>query len=132
MEIKKIKILSLANIAGLLYALLGFLVFFAEFIYSLVKVILEKDTTGRLAYYILVNLGLAFLSSLVVAIIAGAAGWLIGLIAASWYNFLAREIGGVKIELAEEAEQEEIIVIEKKSSFIKVAEDKGKQELFKY
>jgi hypothetical protein len=119
-EIKKIKILSLANIAALIYALLGFLISLAAFIFSLVKVILEKETAGRLLYFIAVNLGLAFLFSLVAAIIAGAVGWLIGLIVSSWYNFLAREIGGVKVELIEEIGKAQIKPEEKK------------QELFKY
>ncbi|HTW96916.1 MAG TPA: hypothetical protein VMD74_04645 [Candidatus Methylomirabilis sp.] len=120
-EIKRIKKLSLAKIVALAWALLAFIISFGFFIYSLVKIILEKNITSRLAYFIAVNLGLAFLSSLVVAIIAAAIGWLIGLLVSSWYNFIAREIGGVKIELAEEeSETEEVIIIEKK------------QELFKY
>ena len=111
----------MAKIVALAWALLAFIISFGFFIYSLVKIILEKNITSRLAYFIAVNLGLAFLSSLVVAIIAAAIGWLIGLLVSSWYNFIAREIGGVKIELAEEeSETEEVIIIEKK------------QELFKY
>jgi hypothetical protein len=134
-EVKKIAKLSLANIAALLYALFGFIASFAALVYGFIKVILEKETAGKLAQYIFINLGVDFLLSLGLAIIAGAFGWLIGLIASGCYNFLAREIGGVKIEFSDESS------FIKASSFAKATGDKqedkasdknNKQELFKY
>ncbi len=120
-EIKKIKKLSVANIAGLIYALFGFIISFAASIYALVLVLLEKQTAGKLLIYISTSLGLNFLIALAVALIAGAIGWLVGLIAAAFYNFLAKNIGGVKIDLADEAGQAAVFKPEEK-----------KQELFKY
>jgi hypothetical protein len=121
LEIKKIKKLSFANIVALLHAFFAFLLTFGIFIYFLVKVVLEKETDGHLFKYIFINLGLDFLISLGVAVAAGAAGWIFGVIAAGLYNFFAREIGGVKAELANEIGQAAVIKTEEK-----------KQELFKY
>jgi ABC-type sulfate transport system permease component len=119
MEIKKIKKLSLANIVALFYALFGFVVPLAALVHALVKVIYEKETAGKLTSYIFINLGVDFLISLAVAVGAGIIGWLIGFIMAGFYNFLAREIGGVKIELADEAGQKIIKTEEKKQEFFK-------------
>jgi|GEM_PF-1604029 hypothetical protein len=124
LEVKKISKLSLANIAALLYALFGFIVSFTALIYTLIKVILEKETAGKLAQYIFINLGLDFLIALGVAVIAGIIGWLVGLIAAAFYNFLAREIGGIKIEFLDETS---VAPVTKAESTLK-----DKQELFKY
>lgn len=122
-EIKKIKKLSIANIVALLYALFGFVASFAASIYALVVVITQKETAGKIYLYLLTNIGLGFLIALAAAIIAGAVGWLLAFVAAAFYNFLAKNIGGVKVELAEEA-----------STFgeVKKPEEPKKQELFKY
>ncbi|MDD5528046.1 MAG: hypothetical protein PHO56_03685 [Patescibacteria group bacterium] len=130
-EIKKIKKISAANIVALLYALFGFTASFITSIYSLIVFVREKQLADKLSIYILTNLGLSFLIALAAAIAAGIAGWLLGFITAAFYNFLAKNIGGVKIELADETfdelkKDEEI----KKSPFAKAAGDK--QELFKY
>ncbi|HTX86751.1 MAG TPA: hypothetical protein VMC41_01630 [Candidatus Nanoarchaeia archaeon] len=120
-EIKKIKKLSLANIVALLYALFGFIASFAASIYSLVIVLAQKQTAGKLLVYICTNLGLGFLIALAAAIIAGAAGWLLGFVSAGFYNFLAKSIGGVKIEMAEETFGE-----------VKKVEEVKNNQLFKY
>jgi hypothetical protein len=129
MEIKKIKKFPFANITAFLYAIFAFLVTFGIFIYLLLKVILEKEMAGHLVEYIFINLGLDFLISLGVAVAAGVAGWIFGVIAAGMYNFFAREIGGVKVEFAEETDG---AFINQKSTFAKTTVDKEKQELFKY
>lgn len=121
MEIKKIKKLSLAGIAASLYALFGFIITFSIFIYSLSKVILEKETSGKLAGYIFINLGLDFLISLAVAVGASIVGWVIGFLVSGFYNFSAGSIGGVKIEMADESGRTVVLKPEEK-----------KQELFKY
>jgi hypothetical protein len=120
-EIKKIKKLSIANIVALLYALFGFVASFAASIYALVVVITEKETTCKIYLYVLTNIGLGFLIALAAAIIAGAVGWLLALVAAAFYNFLAKNIGGIKVELADETGKAPVIKVEEK-----------KQELFKY
>jgi hypothetical protein len=130
-EIKKIAKLSLANIAALLYALFGFFASFAALIYSLIKVILEKETAGKLVQYIFINLGVDFLLSLGAAFIAGAIGWIVWFVASVFYNFIAKNIGGIKIELADEDNRP--LLIKPESSFAKAVEDKNnKQDLFKY
>jgi hypothetical protein len=134
-EVKKIAKLSLANIAALLYALFGFIATFAALVYGFIKVILEKETAGKLVQYIFINLGVDFLFSLGVAIIAGAIGWLVWFAASGFYNFIAKNIGGIKIELADESSF--ATATEDKAALIKTSEGKSmdknnKQELFKY
>jgi ABC-type Fe3+ transport system permease subunit len=130
-EIKKVKKLSVANIAALLYAFFGFVGSFIASVYSLVIFVHEKNLDQKLAMYILTNLGLGFLIALAAAVIAGIFGWLLGIIAAAFYNFIAKTISGIKVELADEAGQALTLKTEeKKSSFAKATEDK--QELFKY
>ena len=121
LEIKKIKKLSLANIAALVWALFGFVISFGFSTYALVIVILEKQTAGRLPLFIATNLGLGFLVALTTAVLAGGLGWLLGIVVAAFYNFLAREIGGFQFDLGEDALQNQIIIKEEK-----------KQDLFKY
>jgi hypothetical protein len=120
-EIKKINILSSANIAGLIYALFAFAATFASLVYSLAVLVMHKQTNDKVYLFLATNLGLDFLIGLTAALLAGAIGWLIGLIAAWFYNFLAKSIGGIKIEIADEAGQAVAFKPEEK-----------KQELFKY
>ena len=120
-EIKKIKILSAANIAALLYALFGFAGSLIASGYSLVIFVRNNNINNKMALYILTNIGIDFLIALAAAVIAGIFGWLLGLIAAAFYNFIAKNIGGIKIELADEANQPPVMKTEN-----------TKQELFKY
>jgi hypothetical protein len=120
-EIKKIAKLPLANIAALIYALFAFASSLIVSIYSLIIFIREKNISGKTAGYILTNLGLDFLIALSAAIIAGIIGWLLGIIAAAFYNFIAKNIGGIKIELADETNQP-----------LAIKPENIKQDLFKY
>jgi hypothetical protein len=120
-EIKKIKKLSLANIVALLYALFGFVASFSVTIYSLVTVITQKPMADKLLIYMATNLGLGFLIALAAALIAGAIGWLLGLVIAACYNYFAGQIGGVKVDLAEETAGEK-----------KKVEEVKNNQLFKY
>jgi hypothetical protein len=121
MEIKKIKKLSLANIAALLYALFGFATSFGASIYFLVKVIAENNISEKLPIYIATNIGLGFLIALAAAIIAGLVGWLMGFISAGFYDFIVKTTGGIKIELADET-----------GAIVTMRPEEKKQELFKY
>jgi hypothetical protein len=119
-EIKKIKILSLANIVALICGSVAFLS--AEIFYC--HSVISAASRGSFKFFlvlILVNFGLGFLISLFFALITGMAGWIIGILSAWFYNFFACEIGGVKIEFADEA-----IVSSDESPKI------DKQKLFKY
>jgi hypothetical protein len=120
-EIKKIKKISLANIAASLYALFAFIGSFGASIYAIVFFVHGKQFDKQLALYILTNLGLGFLIALAAAIIAAILGWLMGFIAAGFYNFIVKTTGGLKIELVDEAGQAMAFKPEEK-----------KQELFKY
>jgi len=120
-EIKRIKKISLANIAALLYALFGFVATLGILIYSLVLAAHDKQLDSKMAIYLLTNLGLDFLIALAAAIIAGAIGWILGLVVAGFYNFVVKTTGGIKIELIDEA-----------GAAMTMRPEEKKQELFKY
>jgi hypothetical protein len=121
LEIKKIKKIPAANIIALLYAAFGFIASFTTSIYSLVLAVAHHNVSGKAFIYISTNVGLGFLIALAVAVIAAVFGWLLGIIGAAFYNFISKNIGGIKIELADEASQVLVFKTEEK-----------KQELFKY
>jgi hypothetical protein len=120
-EIKKIKKLSLANLAAFLCAFFAFIIIFSVFIGLIARVVREKETAGKLAKFIFINLGVDFLISLGAAIAVGIAAWVIGFLAAAFYNFIAKNIGGVKVEIIDEVGEAAVLKTEER-----------KQELFKY
>lgn len=118
-EIKKIKKISLANIAALLAAFFGFIAVFGAWIVFLVMALNRGGLNVPFWKFIFVNIASALFFALAAALAAAILGWIIGLLAALFYGFLAKEIGGIKIEL------------EDRGTDGKPAETK-KQELFKY
>jgi len=92
-RLKKIRVLSLAKLQGILFAyvglLCGILYSFGGFIYDLV-------TTGSL------NLGtaLAFFALIGMPLIFASFGFIVGLILAVLYNLFSRLFGGANIDLA--------------------------------
>ena len=119
-EVKKIKKISLANIVGSLYASVGFLSSLGLSLYSLIKFAFGKSIDKTFFVWFFSTLGLNILISLAVAAGLLVFGWLAGALMAILYNFFAREIGGVKIDLAEE------------ECFKQKNIENNKQDLFKY
>lgn len=89
-EIKKIAPRSLANISGAVYFFFGFIFGLFMFVISIIAGA-EGETARSLWFGIgaLVLIPLAY----------GAAGWLGGYLSAFIYNFFAKKVGGIKIEL---------------------------------
>ena len=84
-RIRKVGVLSVANISGVIYAIIGFLM-------GLVVVILGSD--------ILVPLGLgtlSYLSIIILPIIYGIIGFVGGAIIALLYNLAAKITKGIKL-----------------------------------
>jgi hypothetical protein len=99
-KVKKIGILSLANIVSLICSSLAFLSVEVFYGLSVISAASRGNFKASLIL-ILVNFGLGFLISFFTALIAGAVGWIIGVLVAGLYNFFAHEIGGVKIDFTD-------------------------------
>ncbi|MFA6171699.1 MAG: hypothetical protein WCW77_05720 [Patescibacteria group bacterium] len=100
-EIKKIHKTTLAKIIGAIYGTLGF--FISIILAALVggNIVSRADFTGSAITVLLFHIGGGMLFGALTFFIAGAIGWVIGYIIASIYNFAAKKIGGVKIEIEE-------------------------------
>ena len=93
MVIKKIKPLSLGKFLGALYGIFGLI---AGIIFSLLSTVgsfalPESGFNGLFAFF-----GIA--SIVVLPLIYGLMGFLGGFLIASFYNFVAKKVGGVEIE----------------------------------
>lgn len=104
MIVKSIRVLSLAKIMGTIYATLG-LIF--GLIFSLVSVLgiavgsLVESANGNPEALVGTLFGLLFGvgAVIVLPILYGTLGFLAGLLVSAIYNFAARTIGGVELEV---------------------------------
>lgn len=104
MIVKSIRVLSLAKIMGTIYATLG-LIF--GLIFSLVSVLgiavgsLVESANGNPEALVGTLFGLLFGvgAVIVLPILYGTMGFLAGLLVSAIYNFAARTIGGVELEV---------------------------------
>ena len=87
-KVKRIGVLSLAKIFGLLYAIFGLI--FGALIAVLSLFGLNADETGLF-------FGVA--SIIILPILYGVVGFIGGLITAFFYNLVAGKIGGLEVEL---------------------------------
>jgi len=101
-EIKRIKLLSLANMAGAIYFVIGGTISFAVYIFSLANSLISGNFLAPLWKFILFNFGIALWIGFYSALLTGIIGWLLGLISGWLYNIFTKKIGGLKIELEEE------------------------------
>ena len=93
MELKKIKIMSLAKIAGLfgiIYGLLSGIVF--SLVYS------KADTIAGLSEQLGIISQLGYSSIIVLPILNGVIYFIAGIVLAFVYNILAKKFGGVELE----------------------------------
>ena len=92
-QVKRLGVLSLGKVMGLLYALLGLLI---GFIFSCVSVIGSVAAISELG-----GEGLGFLfgigSIIIFPIFYGVIGFVAGLLVAALYNLIARFVGGIEI-----------------------------------
>ncbi len=90
-EIKKIDVLSMGKISGILYAIIGLVVGLVITILSVTNMAIPESMgpLGTLGPYAVA----------LMPIIYGIVGFVAGIIIAALYNLLVRWVGGIKIEL---------------------------------
>ncbi|MDO8593250.1 MAG: hypothetical protein Q7R92_05865 [bacterium] len=103
-EIKKINKISAAKVASLIYGLVGFFTAMIVAVSTMANIVLQRDFQGSVILVTLFNVGAGLLLGVVAALLTAAIGWLMGYLAAAIYNWFARKVGGVKIELVDIAE----------------------------
>ena len=91
-KIKKIGVLSLGKVLGILYALMGFLIGAIMTLFSLVSSTASSSILG--IFGVLFGIGAIIL----LPIFYGIAGFIGGLIAALLYNLVASWVGGIEVE----------------------------------
>jgi hypothetical protein len=104
-EIKKIQVLSFAKIISLVCIFLGFILGIAVGFLSFVL----GSVLGTFTFATLPISGawLGIAGFVIVPVIFGIAGFILGLLSAWFYNLLAWWVGGIKIEISEEGEEED-------------------------
>lgn len=103
-EIKSIQKKSLAKVTALVYGLVGFFVAILVAISSMANIIWQKDFQGSVILVTLFNIGAGLLLGVLTALLTALVGWVMGYITAAIYNWFAKKVGGVKVELEEVAE----------------------------
>jgi len=103
-EIKSVNHRSLANITALIYGLVGFFIALIVAISTMANIVLQKDFAGSVILVTLFNVGAGLLLGIITAFFTAAIGWVFGFISAGLYNWFAKKIGGVKVELTEAEE----------------------------
>lgn len=104
-EIKSIDKKSLAKIVALIYGLVGFIMALIVVIFSIPSVITQKNFQGSVTLAALYNIGVGLLIGVLAAILTAFWGWVIGYITAAIYNWFSGKVGGIKVELADVAEE---------------------------
>jgi hypothetical protein len=100
-EIKSISKTTLAKIIGAVYGVIGF---FTSIVLALMvggNIISQASFTGSGLSVFVFHFAAGILIGLLVFILCAAFGWLLGYALAVIYNFTARKIGGIKIEIEE-------------------------------
>jgi hypothetical protein len=104
-EIKKIDKKSLAKITALIYGLVGFFIALIVAIFSMANIIVQSNFQGSAVLVTLVNIGISLLLGLATALLTAIYGWVMGYLAALFYNLFAGKVGGIKIELGDVEEK---------------------------
>ena len=93
-QVKRLGVLSLGKMLGLLYALLGFIIGLIFSCVSLVgSVAMISELGGEGAFGLLFGIG----SIVLFPIFYGVIGFIAGLLVAFLYNIIARFVGGIEI-----------------------------------
>ena len=105
-EIKRVGVLSLAKIIGLIYTVIGLIIWLFMGCFMLIGVMVQPNETPA---ELLVMLGFVCF----MPFLYGVMGFVGGAIIAGVYNLVAGKIGGIEIELAPAGEQEILMKPEK-------------------
>lgn len=106
-EIKKINKKSLAKVTSLVYGLVGFFTAMTVAISTMANIVMQRDFQGSVILVTLFNVGAGLLLGVVSALLTAIIGWGMGYLMAGIYNWFARKVGGVKVELEEVVEEKE-------------------------
>jgi hypothetical protein len=106
-EIKKIDILSIAKISGLL---MGGIYLVAGLVVNVAVLIFKIPVTAKLD---ILGFGSGILATFMVALLIGAVNFIIGAIAGWLYNLTASVVGGIRIKLEDLVEHQIIQEIKK-------------------
>lgn len=106
-EIKNINKKSLAKIMALIYGFVGFFIALTVAISTMANIMMQKDFSGSVILVTLFNIGAGLLLGIITAFFTAAIGWVFGFISAGIYNWFAKKMGGVKIELIEVADEKQ-------------------------
>jgi hypothetical protein len=105
-EIKRVGVLSLAKMIGLIYTVIGFILWLFMGCFMLIGVL--ANPTGTPAESMFMLCFVCFMPFLY-----GVMGFIGGAIIAGLYNLVAGKIGGIEVELAPAAEPEILMKPEK-------------------
>jgi hypothetical protein len=103
-EIRYISKNSLAKITALIYGFIGFFISLIVAVSTMANIVMQKDFAGSVILVTLFNVGAGLLLGVLSSLLTAAVGWVIGYIIAGIYNWFARKVGGIKIELVDAAE----------------------------
>jgi hypothetical protein len=91
-KVKRLGVLSVANILGILYAIIGLILGLFIALFSTLGSTFGGDFDP-------LGFGLGFFSIIVFPILYGVMGWIGGVISAGLYNLVAKWVGGIQVEL---------------------------------
>ena len=100
-EIKKINKTSLAKIIGAVYGTIGFFVSIMLAIFVGGNIIAQSSFAGSIVAVVFFHVAAGILFGVLTFVVCGAFGWMIGYVLAAIYNFIAKKVGGIKIEIEE-------------------------------
>ena len=104
-EIKRVGVLSLAKIIGLIYTVIGLMIWLFMGCFMLIGVMAQPTETPAEAMVML-----CFVCF--IPFFYGAMGFIGGAIIAALYNLVAGKIGGIEVELAPAGEPEIVMKVE--------------------
>lgn len=100
-QIKKINAISLANATALMYGFAGFFISSVLAVSVIAYLVSHENSGGSVVLITLFNVGAGLLLGILSFMFTALTGWIMGYAAAGIYNWFAKRTGGIKIELAD-------------------------------
>ncbi len=98
-EIKKINKNSLAKVIAVFYAIIGFIIGILVAITNILNILSQRTFNESALVVIIFNISAGLIIGVLTFLFFGLIGWFIGYITAAIYNFIAKKLGGIKIDL---------------------------------
>lgn len=112
-EIKSVNKKSLAKITALAYGLVGFITAMVVAILTMVNIMMKRDFQGSAVLVTLYNVGAGLLLGVLTALLTALIGLIMGYLGGGIYNWFARKVGGIKVELEDVVKESEKGLTEK-------------------